>query len=59
MKVIQYLREVRLELSKVTWPSREDTTRMTMIVVGASLIVALYIGGLDLLFTNLLGLFVN
>lgn len=59
MNVIQYLREVRRELSKVTWPTRQEATRMTVIVIIASLLVGLYIGGLDLAFTSLLGLFIK
>jgi len=59
MNLIKYLKEVKVELLKVTWPTREESTRMTMIVVGASLIIGLYIGGLDLAFTSLLGLFIK
>lgn len=59
MQVAQYLREVRAELSKVSWPSRRATLRMTGIVVTASLLVGLYIGGLDLALTSLLGLFIK
>lgn len=57
MKAVNYLREVRTELAKVSWPSRQDSLRMTGIVIVASLAVGLYIGGLDYLFTNLLGYF--
>jgi preprotein translocase subunit SecE len=57
-KVVKYLSEVRQELEKVSWPSRKDTTRMTMIVVGASVAIGLYVGGLDFLFTSLLGFFI-
>lgn len=59
MKLAKYLTEVRDELTKVTWPKREDAIRMTAIVLLASLLVGLYIGGLDYLFTNLLGLILN
>ena len=56
MSIPKYLAEVRAELGKVTWPTRSDSLHMTGIVILASLAVGLYIGGLDLLFTNLLGL---
>jgi len=59
MSITKYLQEVRTELTKVTWPSRNDATRMTLIVVGASLLIGLYIGGLDLGLTTLLGFFLN
>jgi len=56
MSLLTYLREVRIELSKVTWPTQAQTRRLTTIVIGASLVVALYVGSLDFLFANLLGL---
>lgn len=59
MNIIKYLREVKDELGKVTWPTRDDSLRLTYIVVGASLLVGLYVGGLDVAFTSLLGLFIS
>jgi preprotein translocase subunit SecE len=59
MHVINYLKEVRVELTKVTWPTRAEATHLTMVIIGASLIVGLYVGGLDVLFTNLLGMFLK
>jgi preprotein translocase subunit SecE len=58
-KVISYLSDVRLELSKVTWPKREDVTKLTLIVFAISAIVAAYVGGIDFLFTKLLGIVVS
>ena len=57
MNLFTYLKEVRTELTKVTWPTRAEATKLTIIIIVASLITALYIGGLDYVFTNLLGLF--
>ena len=54
-KILDYLKSVRTELTKVTWPSRDEASYMTMIVIRGSLLVGLYIGGLDFGFTNLLG----
>jgi preprotein translocase subunit SecE len=56
MNLIAYLQEVKTELTKISWPSRQKSTQMTLVVLGASLAVGLYIGGLDYLFTNLLGI---
>jgi len=41
-------------MKKVNWPTRETTIKYTLIVVGISAAVAAYLGGLDVLFTNLL-----
>ena len=59
MNIIQYLKEVRVELTKVTWPTRAEATHLTLIILGASLSVGLYIGGLDFIFTSLLGTFLK
>ena len=40
------------ELKKVTWPTREQTMRLTVIVIGISLIIGLYIGIIDVLLTK-------
>jgi len=54
----EFLKEVRLELKKVTWPTRRETIRYTMTVIGFSLAVAAFLGGLDYLFSWLLSEFV-
>ena len=47
----QFLKEARQELKKVSWPSRQETIKYTLIVIGVSLAVAIFLGGLDFLFT--------
>ena len=42
------------ELKKVTWPTRRETIRLTVIVLGISLIIGLYIGIIDILLAKLL-----
>ena len=55
----KYFNETIIELKKVSWPSREDTIQMTVLVIGVSAIVALYLGGLDFIFTQLMKLFLR
>lgn len=50
----KYLNEVSEEVKKVTWPSRQQTMDMTVLVVGVSLLIGVYIGALDFLFQELL-----
>ncbi len=57
-KLTTYLKEVRLEMKKVNWPAREQTIRYTLIVIGVSLVVATYLGGLDIIFTTLINKFI-
>jgi len=53
-----FLKEVRLEMKKVDWPSRKETIRYTLIVIGASFGTAVFLGGLDYLFNFLMNKFV-
>ncbi len=46
-KAIQFLREVKTELKKVTWPSRKDTLAGTAVVLVAVFIIALFLGIVD------------
>ena len=53
-RAIEFLKEVRLELKRVTWPTKEDTIKYTSIVIGLVLTIAVFLGGLDFLFTWIL-----
>ena len=55
---ISFLKEVRLELTKVVWPKREEVIKLTLIVFIISGIIAAYVGALDFAFTKLLELLV-
>jgi preprotein translocase subunit SecE len=57
--IFTYLREVRDELQKVTWPTRKQTIQKTTLVVAVSVAVGLYIGLLDYLFTQLTALLIK
>ncbi len=52
------MKEVKVELKKVNWPTRQETTKYTLIVIGVSLIVAIFLGGLDFIFTWLINKFI-
>lgn len=51
-KIITFLQEVRLEMKKVNWLTRQETIRYTLIVIGISVAVAVVLGVFDFLFTN-------
>ena len=57
-KIFSFFKEVRLEMKKVNWPTREETIKYTLIVIGVSFAVAAFLGGLDLIFTFLLSKFI-
>ncbi len=46
-QVKDFFREVRIELKKVTWPSRKETIAATGMVIILSVIVAFFLGLLD------------
>jgi preprotein translocase subunit SecE len=50
----QFLREVKNELKKVTWPSRKDTLSGTAVVLVAVFIIALFLGIVDLGLSHLI-----
>ncbi len=47
-KSIQFLREVKVELKKVTWPTRKQTMGSTLVVVILVAIISLFLGLVDL-----------
>ncbi|MFP4588957.1 MAG: preprotein translocase subunit SecE [Candidatus Bipolaricaulota bacterium] len=60
-KVTSYLRSVRSEVDKVSWPSQDEVVTMTILIIGMVILLSAYIGGfLDLLFKeivrNLIGM---
>ncbi len=57
-KITTFLKEVRQELKKVSWPSRQETIKYTLIVIGVSAAVAIFLGGLDFLFVWVLNKFI-
>jgi preprotein translocase subunit SecE len=57
-KIMTFFKEVRLETKKVNWPTREETLKHTLIVIIFSVVVAIYLGGLDFIFSVLLNKFV-
>lgn len=53
-KIKQFLREAYGELRRVSWPSREQTIQYTTLVVVISIGIALFLGLLDYLFSDII-----
>ena len=49
----RFFQESWSELKKVTWPTREQTTRLTVLVFVISAAVGVYIAFWDILFTTI------
>lgn len=50
---VQFFGEVVGELKKVTWPTRDETMKLTAVVIALSVIVGMFIGGLDALLVQI------
>lgn len=51
--ILTFLREAKVELSRVNWPSQQEIMRYTVLVIVISITVALFLGALDFLFSFL------
>lgn len=51
--VLNFLKEAKVELLRVNWPSRQEIVRYTVLVIVISISVALFLGALDFLFSFL------
>ena len=54
-KISKYFSEVGTELSKVSWPSREELYGSTVVVVVLCLILSVFIFGVDFILNRLIG----
>ncbi|MCU0538491.1 MAG: preprotein translocase subunit SecE [Desulfobacterales bacterium] len=53
---VQFLREVKTELKKVTWPTRQQTLGSTAVVLVLVLIISLFLGLVDMGLAGIVGL---
>ncbi|MCL2110099.1 preprotein translocase subunit SecE [Microgenomates group bacterium] len=58
-KLTKYLRDVKTEFKKVTWPSKERTKKLTSMVLSITVIWAVYISLLDWVFRQFINLFIK
>jgi preprotein translocase subunit SecE len=52
---ITFLKQTYDELKKVKWPTRNEITRLTIVVIFISFAIGLYIGGIDFILTKIMG----
>jgi preprotein translocase subunit SecE len=58
-RLIQYLRDVRAEMAKVSWPTRHEVAGATTLVVILSIVVAICVKIFDLVLSGALGFLLN
>ncbi len=52
-KIKQFLKEVKFELTKVTWTSKQELIYSTYVVIVVSIVLAIFIGIVDVVLSNL------
>jgi len=50
-KFAEFLRDVKVELSRVSWPTKKQTTQYTVAVILMSIGVSLFLGAWDSIFS--------
>lgn len=53
-RIRNYLRGVRAEFRKISWPSRAEVISLTILVLAMVIVLTIYVGALDALFSRLL-----
>ncbi len=58
-KISNYLNEIKLELKKVSWSSREELISSTMVVLSSVFFLAVFIGLCDFVLSKLMGMLIK
>lgn len=58
-RFVEYLKDTRGELRKTSWPTREQATNLTLIVLAVTVVMAAFLGALDFVFAQLIRLIVS
>lgn len=57
-KITNFLKDIKLEMGRVNWPTKQQTTKYTLIVIGMSVFLAVFLGALDFIFGQIIHIFV-
>jgi preprotein translocase subunit SecE len=55
-KIQRFFQETMSELRKVSWPTRKEAIRLTEIVIIVIFVMAIFLGGLDYIYSKIFGL---
>lgn len=58
-RFINYLKDTQAELKHVSWPTQKQSMIYTALVIGISVLVSLYVGVFDFLFSKGLDWFIK
>ena len=51
-KLVQYIKDIRKEMSIIIWPTRQEALRLTVLVVAGSVAIGLFLAFFDWVFTK-------
>ena len=57
--ISKFFREIKAEVKRITWPSKDDTKKALIAVGVVTLIYIVLVGGLDYIFSSLFNLIFN
>jgi preprotein translocase subunit SecE len=57
--LVRYIKDTRAELAKVTWPTRQEGIRLTLVVLAVTAVSSIVLFAVDSLFSYLIALFVQ
>lgn len=57
--LVRYIKDTRAELAKVTWPTRQEGIRLTLVVLAVTAVAAVVLFAVDSLFSYLIALIVQ
>jgi preprotein translocase subunit SecE len=58
-KIKQFFKEVKIELKKVSFPGRDEVIGSTKVVIVLVIIIAVFLGLIDMLLSKLIGMLVQ
>jgi len=54
MKISNLIKDAGSEIKKITWPTRKETIKYTLVVIGMSVVIASILGAFDFFFFKIL-----
>jgi preprotein translocase subunit SecE len=57
MLLFDYIRDTKGEMKHVSWPTRKQVVAYTLIVLGLSIVLSIYLGFFDYIFTQVVDRF--
>ena len=57
--IVAYLKQTQAEIRKVHWPTRREATNLTSVVLAVTIVMSIFLSGMDFLFAQLVRLILS